>query len=410
MIVDRATFERDVQDALDHLYDPAYLLVHPLATLLTPRGAEPPQRALHRILRDAIQALKPPADAPAHSPAWRLYRYLSLRYVEMLTISQVAAELGISPRQCRRDHHEAIAAICSVLWEQYAHASADSPARPAGTIAWPPSDGQLEAELGKIGASSAPTATPLTPVVEGVTVTLSALAARRQVQLRVMAPLDVPPVAVERAALRQILLEMLLEAIDRGAGGEVSVAAVGDSTQVRLDIVARPADESGQPRPIDRAQEDARLAVSRRLADLQGATLTVAQHADTYLIQLALPTAETPSVLVVDDNADVLSLFRRYLGKLYDVHAAVSGEEALRLARQVHPAIITLDVMMPSQDGWEVLQTLKHDPATARIPVIVCSVLRERELALSLGAADFLAKPITAEELLAALQRWATPS
>src|SRR5579884_246970 len=127
-----------------------------------------------------------------------------------------------------------------------------------------------------------------------------------------------------------------------------------------------------------------------------------------FVAQLTLPTAETPVVLVVDDNADVLSLFRRYLGTLYDVHPATNGEQALRLAGQVHPDVITLDVMMPSQDGWEVLQMLKNDPSTAHIPVVVCSVLRERELALSLGAAEFLAKPVTAEHLRAALQRCST--
>jgi CheY-like chemotaxis protein len=405
-MVDRATFEREVQDALDHLYDPSYLLVHPLATLFSPRdGVEPPQDALHRILKEAIGVLKPPAGAPLHSPAWRLYRYLSLRYVEMLTIGQVAAELGISPRQCRRDHHDAINAVSSILWEKYTHRQPEVSTRDPVPS---PSDADaalLETELGKIGSRSTAAGTRLDESIESVISTLSTLSSRKDVALQVTIPADLLPVAVERTVLRQILLEILLDAIDRGAGGTLTLNAASEGNQVRLDVVVHKSVGASSAEPSDVSPDDTRLAVSRRLADLQGVTLLVAQRADDFAVQLTLPTAETPVVLVVDDNADVVHLFRRYLGSLYEVHEATSGQQALRLARQLQPAIITLDVMMPSQDGWEVLQTLKHDPITAHTPVVVCSVLRERELAFSLGASAFLAKPITANELLAALDR-----
>ena len=100
-----------------------------------------------------------------------------------------------------------------------------------------------------------------------------------------------------------------------------------------------------------------------------------------------------------------MHLFRRFLDGIYEVVEATSSEQALHLARTVRPRVITLDVMMPSQDGWEILQTIKHDPITENIPVIICSVLRERELALSLGAADCLAKPVTGPQLVSALHR-----
>src|SRR5712692_117809 len=115
------SFDVQVQDALDHLFDPAYLLEHPLIEMVVSRNAsESSGQALHRTLREAIALLKPSSDAPLHSPAWRAYRYLSLRYVEMLTIGQVARELGISPRQCRRDHHEALSALCATLKNKFA--------------------------------------------------------------------------------------------------------------------------------------------------------------------------------------------------------------------------------------------------------------------------------------------------
>jgi CheY-like chemotaxis protein len=407
-MVDPATFERYVQEALDHLFDPADLLVHPLATLLLPRGsAESPGPALHRTLRDAIAQLKPRPDAPVHSPAWRSYRYLSLRYVEMLTIGQVASELGISPRQCRRDHHDALSAVAAILWDQYRHVQA--PEATAETSAVPgaarPSNGDetlLEAELGKMGATSASLSDPR-GIVESVVGTLAALAARKSVHFQLDLPPSLPLVAVDRTVLRQLLLELLLDAIDRGSGGRVTLAVDALADRVRARVVVREALVATRSLALG---DETRREVSRRLADLQGIDLTVEDGPDGLATVLSLPSGPAPTVLIVDDNADVIHMFRHYLEGVYDVQEATSGEQALELAREVQPRAITLDVMMPAQDGWEVLQTLKHDPATRHIPIIVCSVLRERELALSLGAEDFLAKPITGQALVAALRRF----
>jgi CheY-like chemotaxis protein len=234
--------------------------------------------------------------------------------------------------------------------------------------------------------------------------TLSALATGKKVRLRVELPANLSPVLVDRTALRQMLLELLLDAIDRGEDGEVVLAAVSSSEQVELTVVVTGADGLADRYPQENT-DDTRLVVCRRLADLQGVTLTIQPRSNRFIASLVLPSGQASLVLVVDDNSDVIHLFRRYLEGIYEVVEAVNGEQAIQLAREIHPRIITLDVMMPSQDGWEVLQTLKHDPATADVPIIVCSVLRERELALSLGAADFLAKPITGRQLVSALHR-----
>ena len=111
------------------------------------------------------------------------------------------------------------------------------------------------------------------------------------------------------------------------------------------------------------------------------------------------------AVLVVDDNEDVLELCRRYLAPHgYGVITATTAEEAIDLAAQLQPFAITLDLMLPGQDGWDALQALLNRPDTQRIPVIICSVLKQRELALSLGATAFLEKPVTEQGLLAALR------
>ena len=111
-------------------------------------------------------------------------------------------------------------------------------------------------------------------------------------------------------------------------------------------------------------------------------------------------------VLVIDDNADALQLLQRYAsGTRYQVFGARDPEQAIRLAEQLLPQIIVLDVMMPKLDGWEVLGRLQHHPVTGHIPIVVCTILAQEELALSLGASAFLRKPVSRQAFLDALDR-----
>jgi CheY-like chemotaxis protein len=128
--------------------------------------------------------------------------------------------------------------------------------------------------------------------------------------------------------------------------------------------------------------------------------------AASSVVVLALPAVQLATVLLVDDNPDTLRLFRRYLagGSFRPIEAA-DGRQAIALARQARPRAIVLDVMLPSQDGWEILQSLRSDLVTQGIPVVMCSVLRQSDLALALGASAYLSKPITRDALLLTLRR-----
>jgi CheY-like chemotaxis protein len=113
-----------------------------------------------------------------------------------------------------------------------------------------------------------------------------------------------------------------------------------------------------------------------------------------------------PLVLVIDDEADARDLLRRHLEKAgYDVIEAATGAEGLALARERRPEAITLDVMMPGMDGWTVLNELKADPATATVPVIMVSMLRNHELGYALGAVEYLSKPVEPGRLSAILEQ-----
>jgi signal transduction histidine kinase/DNA-binding response OmpR family regulator len=114
----------------------------------------------------------------------------------------------------------------------------------------------------------------------------------------------------------------------------------------------------------------------------------------------------TRSVLVVEDNPQAVDLLKLYLeGDGFTVSVAQDGEAALVRARELHPVAIVLDIMLPRLDGWDVLARAKADPALADIPVVIVSMLDERGKGFSLGAADYLVKPVQREALLATLRR-----
>ena len=112
-------------------------------------------------------------------------------------------------------------------------------------------------------------------------------------------------------------------------------------------------------------------------------------------------------VLVIDDDPTVHDLVQRFLNKEgLKMIGARSGDEGIRLAKEMHPAVITLDVLMPGMDGWAVLTELKADPAISEIPVIMVTIMDEKQMGYALGAADYLTKPIDWDRLAAILQRY----
>jgi signal transduction histidine kinase/DNA-binding response OmpR family regulator len=174
------------------------------------------------------------------------------------------------------------------------------------------------------------------------------------------------------------------------------------------------------------------LALSRKFCQLMGGELTVASEAGkgstftatipAQVIEVAeetVPAVSTPAaeiastgsgplILVIDDDVTVQDLLRRSLNRDgFRVETAADGATGLARARELRPAMITLDVMMPGMDGWEVLAALKENPVTADIPVIVVSIVDERGLGFSLGAADYLTKPLDFSRLSSVVNRHA---
>jgi len=166
------------------------------------------------------------------------------------------------------------------------------------------------------------------------------------------------------------------------------------------------------------------LALSRSFARMMGGDIAVESvagkgskftmrlparvSADAPQREAAVPVrSESGVVLVIDDDPDVYELLRRTLSRHgFQVEGARMGEEGLRLARQLLPQAITLDVMMPGMDGWTVLAHLKSDPETADIPVIMLTIVDNKNLGFAMGAAEYLTKPIDRDRLSTVLLRY----
>jgi CheY-like chemotaxis protein/anti-sigma regulatory factor (Ser/Thr protein kinase) len=134
---------------------------------------------------------------------------------------------------------------------------------------------------------------------------------------------------------------------------------------------------------------------------------TLERGAEPHVLSASLDGANT--VLVIDDDPVVRDLMTRFLTREgFRAATAATGDEGLRLARELHPLAITLDVLMPGLDGWSVLSALKADAATVDIPVIILSIVDDKNLGFALGASDYLTKPINRDRLHATLARYRT--
>lgn len=411
--MDREAFDHLVREALVHLHDRLYLATHPLASLLGSDGRPLSGDLLRQSLVDVLDELRPIGAGQVHDASWRRYRHLVLRHAEGQTLEQVAHALGVSVRQATRDHRQGVASIADILWlrcrERVTELQRLRAPTPAAGSSDHHADDDLAAEAAKIAAKSEG-ATDLPETIEGILITLRNLAADRGITFATLIADTLPPVAMSRTLLRQAMLNLLIYATELAPRSQLLLAGTDTARGVTLRVVVQPATASSVQRaePLAPTTDAAALlATGRQLLEAQGGSVELGHPAtDDVLLIVVLPPVQLRTVLVVDDNPDVVALFRRYLREQpYRVIQATSGASALRVVGELQPDAIVLDVMLPSLDGWDILQQLRGRAETRDVPVIVCSVLPERTLALSLGVSDFLAKPVTRPALLAALQR-----
>jgi CheY-like chemotaxis protein len=399
------TFEVFVQwlrQALDNLYDTHAIQRNPLADLF---GQEQMTRLLkgqnlRKVLLQCIQSLGE-TKLPNSSPDWLAYRILEMRYLDGLPVDEIAIELSISKSQFFRDQARAVNLLADIAWDR-CQSLANLPADQM-----PPTEKNLaEAEAKRLSDQSTREMVDLDQLVEDLHSTLEMLGqpgfwkAGMRTKQNVLLP------SANRVMLRQAVLILSGWAASRYPHGELSLETFRRSGSMGLALRVQVSGEASG----DGAADDRSMDIAGELLASLGGKLNIAEQPGAWQASLEWSNAE-PVVLVVDDDVDILALFRRYLtGYPWQVLAPANGAEAPKLIETIRPAVVMLDVMMPRVDGWELLAAIKNNPATRDIPVIVCSVLKSPALALNLGAAAYLPKPVSQQALIEALARWSQPS
>jgi signal transduction histidine kinase/CheY-like chemotaxis protein len=275
---------------------------------------------------------------------------------------------------------------------------------------------------------------------------------------------NLPPLTTDIVKVRQILVNLLSNAAKFTEKGGITITV----RQSDAGIVTFSVKDTGigiESKNFDRVFEEFQqvdssstrkykgtglgLPIARRLARMLGGDLTVESElgkGSTFILtvpsklptrltemqaqtQMPVPQAVRPEpprpqpvisssipqplrsgqqvqILSIDDDPDVIEILRKYLvPEGYSLIGALSGDEGLEIASKVKPDLITLDIMMPKKDGWQVLRELKANPETKDIPVIIHSIIDNRPLALSLGAVDVMMKPTDPKRLLTLVKK-----
>lgn len=396
-------FASGLRHALRHLYDLDALRTNHLMDVLGLAGRPKVASALVAEITRAIESLKPEAGVPAHSRNWRVYEILLYRYVQQCGQQEVANQLGLSIRQLRREEQRATEHLARRLAERL-------------KIDFAPPDGDHEPPAQSVESASPPFSRELmwlrsAPPTEAVDLaqmlpTLAQLAEpmalRHNVSLGVANRPDLPALAGHTVAVKQLLLSLLNAAMRRTPGGRVTLSAnvVGWQVEIRIRGIGP------QPKLTSAPDDAASLEMAKHLASTCDGHLTLSCEGEPFDATVTLPAAEQLPILVIDDNVDALQLFQRYAsGTRYRIVGVRDASQAIEAAGEIAPRVIVLDVMMPEVDGWELLGRLRQHPRTSNIPVIVCTILAEEEMAFSLGASGFVRKPVTRQDFLSALDR-----
>ena len=288
----------------------------------------------------------------------------------------------------------------------------------------------------------------LPKMVEDVIETSKPLAEKNDNRIEIRMDQDLDSIYADQTRVRQIILNLISNACKFTEKGEVHIE-VRKILEVETDLIEISVRDTGiglseeQQQKLFQAftQADSSttrkyggtglgLTITRQLSRLMGGDVTVEselgkgtkftaslrlKRSDASTSDQVLPARPKPEfskedgssrkILIIDDDPTVRELMRRQLERDgFEVHSASDGKEGITKAREIKPDLITLDILMPDLDGWSVLRSLKADPEVSSIPVVMASILDEKNKGFSLGAADYLSKPLERERLIGSIR------
>lgn len=393
----------DLRRVLSHLHNPD---CQPTELLWAVTGCRPEMgvAALQTAIIDVIMDLEP-KDAPPESPSMRDFEVLNHRFLLRLTQEEAAERLHMSVRNLRRAQRAATHALARILWERSLARNASAAAAKAGNGVANSEPGsedarpldwlaQVRSDLAALRASSPSRVANVGKTIQGAVDLVSVLVSKQGVTL------DVGPVqgellaAVHPSVLRQILIMTIAQLARAGSADKIPIKARREGNDVIITLST----------PIAEVTLAPMADLVREILLSEGGDLDINVDVRGTSYRLKLPSAGEISVLVVDDNPDSIHFYRRCTaGTRYRIISADQGQHAVDAIEAAIPDVVVLDIMLPDVDGWELLSRLRENPQTEAIPVIVCSVVREEDLAEALGAVLYLPKPVNHRQFIAAL-------
>src|SRR5438067_637808 len=285
-------------------------------------------------------------------------------------------------------------------------------------------------------------------LLEDISTTVQLLVQKNSNVLEMRCPANLGAMRADMIKVRQSLFNLLSNASKFTKNGKITLEAARENSPAKSDWIVFRVSDTGigmTPEQQDRvfeafSQADAStardfggtglgLTITKTFCRMMGGDVTLTSSpgkGTTFIIRLPTEvrepdvesTADSTSivaplnmegkpVLVIDDDADTRQVLKRFLNrKGFSVECASNGEEGLRLAKELHPMAIILDVMMPGMDGWAVLSTLKSKPDLSDIPVVMLTIVDDKNLGYALGASDYMIKPVDRERLTEILAKF----
>jgi CheY-like chemotaxis protein len=273
----------------------------------------------------------------------------------------------------------------------------------------------------------------------------------KKINLEFRFPPDIDELVVDQTRFKQILINLVSNAVKFShPEGTVCVSFQRVDNDLEFSVkdsgigippedvpgLFRPFRQLAGGREMNREGIGLGLAITKKLVDLHGGTIWVESKAgegtnfrfripmivdagSERMVQAGMllealerqnrstaEGAEKPLALVVEDAPQAGELLRLHIESAgYRVEIARNGSDAVDMAKRLRPNVITLDLLLPVKDGWQVLKELKHHPLCKHIPVIIVSIIDEKNLGFSLGAVDYFVKPVNRDDLVQALDR-----
>lgn len=286
----------------------------------------------------------------------------------------------------------------------------------------------------------------LSAILQGVMATAVGLTKDKGLSLALDCPEQMPPIRVDKTRIRQVLLNLLSNAAKFTETGGITIrAARSEGNMICIAVTdtgigISPEDQTLVFEEFRQVQGELTrqyegtglgLPISKRLVEMHGGQMWLEStpgKGSTFYFTLPILTVPTnpeydsstqatnntyqtkPLVIVVDDDKASQEIFKHCLEEAgCQVHEVLDSREALPTIRHLQPQLVILDVLMPHLDGWEVLSLIKGTPETATIPILISSIVDQQRLGLSLGAADYLVKPIHEEDLIERVTRLLRP-